>query len=71
MSPKQIKQILKQYTTKPGYILDLTRVEFEDMFDEIDVYILTDEEYQTYGKSVAKLLKRFLEIGTEDHITIS
>lgn len=72
LTGKQIRQLLKEFSTKPGYIHNkstgkpFTRAEFEELFDELesDVDILGDD-FAELGDSVAKRLTHFLKVGSD------
>jgi len=75
LTGKQIRQLLKEFQPKPGYIHNkstgkpFTRAEFELLFDslESDVDILGDD-FAELGDSVAKRFTHFLKVGTEADI---
>ena len=53
---KQIKAYLKEFSPSPGYILNLTRAEFEDLVNEaIDIDI--EDMPESNGKRFKHLLK--------------
>ena len=67
MTNKQIRQIKAKYETKPGYILDLSRKEFEILFeDALDIEVF--EEYE--GPSVGKTFTSFLKNASQDQINV-
>ena len=60
MNRKQIRDTVAKYQTKPGYILDLTRIQFENIFwDVLDIDIMSDQ-YADLGDSVGKRFTSFL-----------
>jgi len=71
LTKRQIRQLLAEFSSKPGYIKhpkgkrDLTRAEFEELFDvlptEIDIF---DAPYTDNGSSVAKCFITFLQLAT-------
>ena len=72
LTGKQIRQLLKEFQPKPGYIHNpttqkpFTRAEFETLFDslESDVDIL-GEDFDELGDSVSKRFTHFLKVGTD------
>ena len=71
LTSKQVRILLKEFSTKPGYILNLTRAQFEELFDvlETDIDILSDS-YATHGDSVAKRFRAFLETASDEDVQI-
>lgn len=68
---KQVRITLKEFVTKPGYILDLTRADFTAMFDELGTDIdIMDEVHGKLGNSVAKRFEYFLLTGTDADIDV-
>lgn len=71
MTPKQIRQLLAEFTSSPGYICNLTRAEFTALFDELESDVdIMDEEFATLGDSVAKRFTAFLQTGDQSDIDL-
>ena len=53
---KQIRDLLKEFSPTPGYVLKLTRAQFEELVeDAIDIDI--SEQPESNGKRLKNLLK--------------
>lgn len=67
MTSKQIRKVMEKYSPKPGYILDLTRNQFEELFEDM----LDIEVFDTYeGPSVGKTFKSFLKEASDTDIQL-
>ena len=63
LTHKQIKAYMVEFSPNPGYVLNLTRAEFEDLVDSaIDVDISDVRE------SNAKRLKHLLQTCTDEQV---
>lgn len=63
LTHKQIKSYMAEFSPNPGYVLNLTRAEFEELVDEIiDVDILHMSE------SNGKRLKHLLQTYTDEQV---
>jgi len=56
MTNKQIRELLKELSPKPGYILDLTRAQFEELVEDVlDIDI--SEQPESNANRLKTLLK--------------
>lgn len=56
LTNKQIRDLMKEFSPSPGYILNLTRTQFEELVeDTIDIDI--SEQPESNGKRFKQLLK--------------
>lgn len=62
LTSKQIKAYLAEFCPQPGYVLNLTRAEFEDLVDDLDI-----DMSQLTGSN-GKRLKHLLETCTDEQV---
>ncbi len=61
LTSKQIKAYMAEFSSSPGYVLNLTRAEFEDLVDDLDIDMQSTE-------SNGKRLKHLLETCTDGQV---
>ena len=61
LTHKQIKSYMAEFSSSPGYVLNLTRAEFEDLIDDLDIDMPSTE-------SNGKRLKYLLETCTDEQV---
>ncbi len=61
LTSKQIKAYMAEFSSSPGYVLNLTRAEFEDLVDDLDIDMQSTE-------SNGKRLKHLLETCTDRQV---
>ena len=61
LTHKQIKAYMAEFSPSPGYILNLTRAEFEDLVEDLDIDMQSTE-------SNGKRLKHLLETCTDEQV---
>lgn len=61
LTHKQIKSYMAEFSSSPGYVLNLTRAEFEDLVDGLDIDMSSTE-------SNGKRLKHLLETCTDEQV---
>ena len=62
LTHKQIKSYMAEFSSNPGYVLNLTRAEFEDLVDDLDI-----DMSQLTGSN-GKRLKHLLETCTDEQV---
>ena len=62
LTSKQIKAYMAEFSSSPGYVLNLTRAEFEDLVDDLDI------DMQGMSESNGKRLKHLLETCTDTQV---
>jgi hypothetical protein len=68
LTNKQIREILTEFSPSPGYVLNLSRAQFEELVeDAIDVDI--SEQTESNGKRLKALLKSCTDEQVEVLIT--
>lgn len=66
---KALRALYKEFNLDSGYVLNLTKSQFEECFDIVDIDIW-DEKYSTKGTSKGKLLKEFIRLEEDDIVTL-
>ena len=61
LTHKQIKAYMAEFSPSSGYVLNLTRAEFEDLVDDLDIDMQSTE-------SNGKRLKHLLETCTDEQV---
>lgn len=71
LTGKQVRQLLKEFQPKPGYIHNkstgkpFTRAEFEELFDDLESDVDIFEDFSRLGDSVGKCFHCFLIDGSD------
>ena len=61
LTHKQVKAYMAEFSSSPGYVLNLTRAQFEDLVDDLDIDMQSTE-------SNGKRLKHLLETCTYEQV---
>ena len=61
LTHKQVKAYMAEFSSSPGYVLNLTRAQFEDLVDDLDIDMQSTE-------SNGKRLKHLLETCTDEQV---
>ena len=56
LTNKQIRELMSEFSPSPGYILNLSRIEFEELVED-ETGIDISEDYDSNGKRLKALLK--------------
>ena len=62
LTHKQIKAYMAEFSSSPGYVLNLTRAEFEDLVDDLNI-----DMSQLTGSN-GKRLKHLLQTCTDEQV---
>ena len=65
----ELRKTMKEFELTPGHVLNLSKIELYDLFDEINID-LEDEKYAIFGTSASKRLKAFLSLESDENINI-
>ena len=65
LTSKQIKSYMAEFSPSSGYVLDLTRAEFEELVDET-----IDIDISTMSESNGKRLKHLLQTCTDEQVEL-